>query len=87
MFSFLKIILFTIGGAALTGLAGYICGAAFGLLMTWENNRNPELPRGNYWWANFVGIILLTYAWLPGAVIGLLRGIAVQLENKAKANN
>lgn len=92
MNSFLKTVLFVavrvIGCMVIAALAGYLCGAALGLAMTWENNQNPELPYGNYWWwANFTGLIFMMFTWLPGAVIGLLWSVGVLLEKRAAAKN
>ncbi len=67
-------IIWAIIGAAVAAIAGYLCGAAGGLALTFYNNNFlPDAPQGSYlWWANFVGYIAAVWLVLPGAVAGLI---------------
>ena len=68
------LITWTIIGAAVAAVAGYLCGAAGGLALTFYNNNfMPDAPAGSYlWWANFMGYIAAVWLVLPGAVGGLI---------------
>jgi hypothetical protein len=84
---FLFIALYVVGCTLLTALIAYLCGALFGLAMTLENNLKPQSTAGSYlWWANFMGVLFMTFASLPGAFIGLLWGIAARFGKPAQAN-
>jgi len=83
MKNFLSIALYVVVCTLLAAVIAYLCGAVAGLAMTWENNRNPQLPAGSYlWWANFMGVLFMTFASLPGALAGLLWGAAKLITGK-----
>lgn len=78
-----RVIGYTLLGALATTLGGYLFGAIIGLILTWQNNRMLDTPDGSYyWWANFVGLIVVVFAWLPGAIIGFWWGMIVVLQQR-----
>ena len=80
-------IIWAIIGAAVAAIAGYLCGAAGGLALTFYNNNFlPDAPQGSYlWWANFVGYIMAVLMVLPGAVVGLIVSLIKSLINSRSA--
>jgi len=80
-----RVALRTLLGAVAGALCGYSVGALLGVVETWQNNRMPDTPYGSYtWWANFFGLMLAAFAWLPGAVVGLFWGLIGVARRRAR---
>ena len=80
-----RVALRTLLGALAGALCGYLTGALVGVIQTWQNNRMPDTPYGSYtWWANFFGLMLAAFAWLPGAGVGFFWGLIGVARRRAR---
>lgn len=72
-----KVLKYVILSGFIWTAAGFLIGAIFGIVMTWENNNmRLDSPQGSYrFWACFTGVYAAAIAFPIGIFVGLIIGL------------